>query len=95
MFDNSLLNPSFKTVNILAQIENPINTFSLDGALGENLIVIAKALLILVIGLIFASLFKGQVKKWLHKTEIDNKIAAWITNSEDPFLYRLNNGLEK
>ncbi|MTF40237.1 mechanosensitive ion channel [Cyanobacterium aponinum] len=84
MFDNSLLNPSVKTANILAQIENPMNTFSLGGALGENLIVIAKALLILVIGLIFASLFKGQVKKWLHKTEIDNKIAAWITNSEDP-----------
>ncbi|MBF2055786.1 MAG: mechanosensitive ion channel [Cyanobacterium sp. T60_A2020_053] len=42
------------------------------------LISVGKALLILIVGLILANIFKTVIKKWLHKTDIDNKIANFI-----------------
>lgn len=60
---------------------------SFSSGLGEDLVgsllTLAKALLILIIGLIFANWFKGFIRKQLKRTDIDNKIANWITGSPD------------
>lgn len=81
----NLLIPNFM-VNLFAQLDLP-RTFSLQGDLGTTLLTFAKALLILVIGLIVANMIKGALKKWLHKTDIDNQIASWITGrSQDTTL---------
>ena len=66
-------------LSIFAQIEFIENLFSeLGENLGGSLLTLAQALLILIVGLLFAGWAKGQTKKWLKKTDIDNKIAAWI-----------------
>lgn len=73
-------------VNLFAQLDLP-RAFSLQGDLGTTLLTFAKALLILVIGLIVANMIKGALKTWLHKTDIDNQIASWITGrSQDTTL---------
>ena len=68
---------SLVDLNSLAQLDS-LGAFSLQGDLGDTLLTVAKALLILIIGLIVTNIIKGQVKKWLSKTEIDNQIAGWI-----------------
>lgn len=47
------------------------------------LISVGKALLILIIGLVFANIFKTVIKKWLHKTDIDNRIAHFIIGGDN------------
>ncbi len=55
---------------------------SLGEDLGTSVFTFVKAILILVIGWIVANWSKGFVKKQLDKTEIDNKIANWITGGQ-------------
>ena len=76
--------------SVLAQIseDNPLGFLNnLTSALGENLggslLTIIQALLIFIVGLIFANWFKGLIKKQLQKTDVDNKIAAWITGDSE------------
>lgn len=70
---------NFNALNILAQMQGmPLVQDSLEGKLGTTVVNIGKALLILIIGLIFANIVKGQIKKWLKKTDIDNRFATMI-----------------
>ena len=76
---NNCLQPDV-SLSFLAQMSFLENLFSnLGENLGVSLLTFVKALLILIVGLIFANWFKGFIKKQLEKTEIDNKIASWIT----------------
>lgn len=68
--------PNFNVITVtLAQIPIPEDVIPL-------LISVGKALLILIIGLIFANIFKTVIRKWLHNTDIDNKIANFIVGGE-------------
>ncbi len=75
MLEMIYFSPSFVEADLLAQM----GAFSLDGDLGNTLLTVGKALLILIIGLIVVNIIKGTLKSWLLKTDVDNKIAAWIT----------------
>ncbi|MEM8828879.1 MAG: mechanosensitive ion channel [Cyanobacteria bacterium P01_G01_bin.19] len=57
---------------------NPVTNL-LNGNLGASALGVIKAIFILVLGLIVASIVKGLVKKLLNSTDIDNKIAAAIS----------------
>ena len=74
MITNHYLLRSSVVNNLLAQLDL--------GNSSEELIdlglTVGKAILVLVIGLIITNIIKGQVKRWLDKTDIDNKIAGWI-----------------
>lgn len=50
------------------------------GSFSTNLV---SALLILVLGTLLAFIISNIVKAILHKTNIDNKIASWLSSSED------------
>lgn len=50
--------------------------------LGGSVLTLGKALLILIVGLIITNIVKKFVKSLLDKTDIDNKIAAWITGDD-------------
>ncbi len=66
--------PNINVLNLLAQMpELPISD-----DLASTLLSIGKAILILIIGIIVANIFKGIVKKALHQTDIDNRLAAFI-----------------
>lgn len=74
---------------ILAQAQTESRTRLLDGmlpALGENLgdslLGLGKALLILIIGWIVAAIAKSIAIGLLNRTDIDNKIVAWITGND-------------
>lgn len=81
---------NFNALNILAQMQGiPLVQDSLEGKLGTTVVNIGKALLILIIGLIFANIVKGQIKKWLKKTDIDNRFATMIvgeSTQNDPVI---------
>ncbi len=51
----------------------------LNGNLGASALGVIKAIVILVLGLIVASVVKGLIKKLLNSTDIDNRIAAAIS----------------
>jgi len=55
---------------------------SLQTLLGEDAINIVKAIAILVVGWIVALIIKSIVKGLLNKTDIDNKIASWVTGGD-------------
>ena len=78
MTNHTFLRSSLE-INLLAQF----NLEFLDGPIGEVLFTIGKALLILVLGLIIINVVKGLIKKGLDKTDIDNKIAGWITGESE------------
>lgn len=70
---------NFNALNIFAQMQGiPLIQDSLEGKLGITLVNVGKALLILIIGLIFANIVKGQIKKWLKKTDVDNRFATMV-----------------
>ena len=73
---NSLALNSF-----LAQVENPFREIgsSLGLDLGSSLLNLLKAVIILVVGWIIAGIVKKIVKSVLNATDIDNRIAAWVT----------------
>ena len=52
---------------------------SIGGNLGGSLVNIVGAIATLVVGWIVASIVAGVINKLLNKTDIDNKIAEWIT----------------
>lgn len=54
-------------------------TSLVNGNLGSSILGVLKAVFILILGLIIASVVKGLIKKLLNSTDIDNKIAAAIT----------------
>jgi hypothetical protein len=54
-------------------------TSLVNGNLGTSLLGVLKAVFILILGLIIASVVKGLVKKLLNSTDIDNRIAGAIT----------------
>lgn len=51
----------------------------LNGNLGSSALGVIKAIVILVLGLIVASVVKGLIKKLLNSTDIDNRLAAAIS----------------
>lgn len=70
---------NFNVLNLFAQMQRaPFIEDSLQGNLGITLVNVGKALLILIIGLIFANIVKGQIKKWLKKTDVDNRLATMV-----------------
>ncbi len=65
------------------------NNFSVDSIisglglnLGNSLVDLIKAILALVVGLIVASLAAAAVRGLLNRTNIDNRLAAWITGRQ-------------
>lgn len=64
---------------LLAQAEGG-NQFTniVNGNLGSSALGVIKAIVILVLGLIVASIVKGLIKKLLNSTDIDNRIASAI-----------------
>lgn len=64
---------------LLAQAGGNQITSLLNGNLGASALGVIKAIVILILGLIVASIVKGLVKKLLNSTDIDNRIAAAIT----------------
>ncbi|MEP0751312.1 mechanosensitive ion channel [Trichocoleus sp. Lan] len=65
------------------------NNFSVDSIisglglnLGNSLVDLIKAILALVVGLIVASLAAAAVRGLLNRTDIDNRLAAWITGRQ-------------
>ncbi|MBD1890329.1 mechanosensitive ion channel [Coleofasciculus sp. FACHB-SPT9] len=59
------------------------NIFSNLGLnLGSSLVDLIKAILALVVGLIVASLAAAAVRGLLNRTDIDNRLAAWITGRQ-------------
>ncbi|MFM1842866.1 MAG: hypothetical protein RLZZ490_1604 [Cyanobacteriota bacterium] len=65
------------TASVFVQL--PTELTSLAGQnLTESLIVFGKALLILIVGWLIANIARGVVKGALHKTELDNQLAAKI-----------------
>ena len=79
MITNQLWLPSSVDTYLFAQL----NLEFFNGEIGRVLITIGKALLILVLGLILTSIVKGQLKKLLDKTDVDNKLAAWVTGEDE------------
>ena len=74
------------SLSILAQTstEAPMGFIgSLFSQLSGSLLSLVQAFVILIVGLWFANWSKGQTKKWLQKTDIDNKIAAWIAGESE------------
>ena len=63
---------------LLAQAGGNQITSLLNGNLGASALGVIKAIVILILGLIVASIVKGLVKKLLNSTDIDNRIAAAI-----------------
>ncbi len=68
------------TASVFMQL--PTDLTSIAGQnLAESLIVFGKALLILIVGWLVANIAKGVVKGALHKTDLDNQLAAKIMGS--------------
>lgn len=65
----------------LAQATSPFDQINsnLLPDLGTSLLNLLKGLLILIVGWLIASLIKKLVKGILNATDIDNRIAAWVT----------------
>jgi hypothetical protein len=66
---------------VLAQIDNQ-NPQGLPAALpqvlGQDVLTLVKAILILIVGWIVAIVARGIIRKLLSQTQIDNQIAGWI-----------------
>ena len=52
-------------------------------SLGSNVLSIVSAIAILVIGLIIAFVVSKTIGKVLHKTQVDQKLAAWVTGERN------------
>ncbi len=67
---------------VIAQATNPLSSAigsTLGANLGSSLINVLKAIIILIVGWIVAGIVKSLVKSLLHLTDIDNRIASWVT----------------
>ena len=62
---------------VMAQAMNPLSAIGTD--LGSSLINIVGAIIILLVGWIVSGIAKALVMKLLGLTDIDNKIASWVT----------------
>ncbi|MBD1928430.1 mechanosensitive ion channel [Trichocoleus sp. FACHB-90] len=90
------LNLPVKLNGLLAQVTPvpvdepaPARGFSFDSIfanlglnLGSSLVDLLKAILTLVVGLIVASLVAAAVRGLLNRTNIDNRIASWVTGRQ-------------
>lgn len=65
-------------LSLFAQVSEVQEALPIPDDIVSALLSLGKAILILIIGLIFANIFKGFVRKWLHKTDIDNRLAAFV-----------------
>ncbi|MDJ0555420.1 MAG: mechanosensitive ion channel [Microcoleaceae cyanobacterium MO_207.B10] len=69
--------------DILAQAEaNPLNQLS-QNVTQAKLIDVGIAFAILIVGWVLAAFFSGIIGGLFKKTNIDNKIAGWVTGSQD------------
>ncbi|WP_241735280.1 mechanosensitive ion channel [Cyanobacterium stanieri] len=77
--------PDLNALSLFAQISEVQENLPVPDDLVSALLSLGKAILILIIGLIFANIFKGFIRKSLHKTDIDNRLASFIMgdNAED------------
>ncbi|WP_083260491.1 mechanosensitive ion channel [Cyanobacterium sp. IPPAS B-1200] len=77
--------PGLNALSLFAQLSEVEEALPITDDLVSALLSLGKAILILIIGLIFANIFKGFVRKSLHKTDLDNRLAAFIMgeNAED------------
>ena len=66
---------------MLAQIPSGLEqlTSNLGTDLGSSLLNVIKAIIILIVGWIISGIAKSIVKRILNSTDIDNRIAAWVT----------------
>lgn len=64
-----------------AQVLSPFQQIgsSLGTDLGSSLLNVLKALVILIVGWIISNIVKGIIKGILNATDIDNRIASWVT----------------
>lgn len=72
-------------LSLFAQVSEVQEALPIPDDVVSALLSLGKAILILIIGLIFANIFKGFVRKSLHKTDMDNRLAAFVMgeNAED------------
>nr|WP_265265702.1 mechanosensitive ion channel [Spirulina subsalsa] len=64
-------------------VDETLSTVS--STLGTSLITLVQAIAILAVGWIIASLARRITYSLLHRTDIDNKIAAWMTGGDTSF----------
>lgn len=72
---------SFPPDLFLAQIASPFEQIgsNLGTDLGSSLLNVLKAVIILIVGWIVSGIVKNIVKGLLNATDIDNRIASWVT----------------
>ncbi|AFZ48578.1 Conserved TM helix repeat-containing protein [Cyanobacterium stanieri PCC 7202] len=82
MMDSPL---DLNALSLFAQVSEVQEALPIPDDVVSALLSLGKAILILIIGLIFANIFKGFVRKSLHKTDMDNRLAAFVMgeNAED------------
>lgn len=66
---------------VLAQSPTDALSNFFTQTVGQDIWSVIKAILILVVGWIIASIVRGVVQKLLNQTDVDNKIAAWVTGN--------------
>ncbi|MGY6529290.1 MAG: mechanosensitive ion channel [Cyanobacterium sp.] len=77
--------PDLNALSLFAQVSEVQEALPIPDDVVSALLSLGKGILILIVGLIFANIFKGFVRKSLHKTDIDNRLAAFIMgdNADD------------
>ncbi|ELR97800.1 mechanosensitive ion channel [Gloeocapsa sp. PCC 73106] len=68
---------------VIAQPGPPGANDFLRGNIGQDIWGIVKAIIILVVGWIIATVVRSLIEKILKQTDIDNRIAAWVMGSSD------------
>ncbi|MGD2182928.1 mechanosensitive ion channel [Lusitaniella coriacea] len=68
---------------ILGQIDFAQLVSSLEADIGTSLLNLGKAILILLIGWLIALLAKGLIQGLLNRTNVDNKVAGWVTGQQE------------
>ncbi|MBE9116806.1 mechanosensitive ion channel [Lusitaniella coriacea LEGE 07157] len=68
---------------ILGQVEVTQIVSNLEADLGTSLLNLGKAVLILLIGWLIALLAKGLIQGLLNRTNVDNKVAGWVTGQQE------------
>src|SRR5690554_3043627 len=59
-------------------------TAQLNDVLGVSLVNILIALVVLIVGWLIALLISWLIRGLLHRTEIDDRVAGWVTGGERP-----------
>lgn len=67
----------------LGQVDVTQIVSNVEADLGTSLLNLGKAVLILLIGWLIALLAKGLIQGLLNRTNVDNKVAGWVTGQQE------------